>query len=352
MIMILFKPLKHFLILLAIILYCNNGYAQVIKGTVFDKSTNDPIPFATVYYSRTTYGTVSDQNGRFEIKIPKGSSMPLIFSSLGYYSSAVTEFSADKQYSVYLTPKVYELDEVIITAETDTRARKSKLRIFKREFLGRTINARHCEIINTDDIILVYSSGKDTLTAFSNAPVKIYNEALGYYIEFFMDKFEFCMINNRLALIGNYIFRSDTLASEEQLSEFEEKRKRAYLGSRMHFFRALWNNQLEPEGFTVRDESGAELSYDELVYIKDSLQKGKPEKYLKYSDTVLVYYRRNIFRILYGSFVMADDHEYVYFEKNGYFYTPGLIWEDSIMARARIADLLPFNYKPKEKKNL
>ncbi len=339
-----FKRKSYIFLFLIICFSCGVAHAQTVRGTIIDRTTNSPIPFATVYFSRTTLGTIADKNGSFEIKTPGSSSMPLIFSALGYYSYTLTDFSTDMQYLIHLTPKVFELEEVVITAKADERARKAKLKIFRREFLGRTLNARSCEILNEEDIILTYTPGKDTLKGFSHDPVNIYNGALGYNIEFFLDKFEFCNINNRLSLIGNYIFSPDTLASDEQISVFEEKREKAYLGSRMHFFRALWNNELDAEGFTVKDETGAELSYDDLVFIKDSLKQGGPEKYLKYRDTLHVYYRKRWFRILYGSFYMNNGYEYVYFEKNGYFDTLGLIWKDSIMAHRRIADLLPFDY--------
>jgi hypothetical protein len=45
------------------------AYNQVIKGTVFDKKTNEKIGFATLYFNGTFVGTYSDENGHFELDI-------------------------------------------------------------------------------------------------------------------------------------------------------------------------------------------------------------------------------------------------------------------------------------------
>jgi len=71
--------------------------------------------------------------------------MPITISILGYYSVTLSEHSSNKMYDIYLSPKMNELNEVVI------KGKKGKwetyLRIFKREFLGETETAMECNIL-------------------------------------------------------------------------------------------------------------------------------------------------------------------------------------------------------------
>ena len=115
--------------------------------------------------------------------------MPLTISSLGYYSTTFNDFSTDKIHRIYLVPKIFELNVVIISARAYARERRANLKIFKNEFLGKTVNSLSCEIVNEDDIILTYDSDNDTLKAFCSNPILVENKALGYSVTYFMDKF-------------------------------------------------------------------------------------------------------------------------------------------------------------------
>lgn len=327
--------------IISIILFlniCSTGYTQIIKGTILDQNTHNRIIFAAVYFNGTLVGTRTDQNGYFELDISKNLSMQLIISALGYYSVTLTDFIIDKPYLIYLEPKVFELKEVTIIGTANSAASK-KFNIFKREFLGTTLNAKNCEINNKNDIKLIYSSDNDTLKAFSSNPIVINNKALGYKISYYLDKFEFCKTNNYLLLIGNYIFKEDSSIKNSQYQRFENRRKNAYLGSRMHFFRSLWENNLDSAGFMVRDSINRRLSYEKFVIQSDTLTVSDHAKYLKYHGNLSVTYYTKFFE---SRIEMVK--EYVYFDRNGFFDPTGIRW-DGDMARQRIGDLLPFEYK-------
>ena len=55
-----------------------------------------------------------------------------------------------------------------------------------------------------------------------------------------MDKTKFKTFN----FSGGIIFKENLKADETKKQLFEANRKEAYLGSKMHFFRALWENNL------------------------------------------------------------------------------------------------------------
>ena len=140
--------MKKIILLLILIYFFQEGHTQIIKGTVIDKSGNIKINFASIYINGTSIGTNSDQNGYFELDITKHNSLPLTISALGYYSVTLTEYSTDKPLVVFLTPKVFEMKQVVVEARSLAKERKNNLKLIRNEFLGITGNAQRCAIIN------------------------------------------------------------------------------------------------------------------------------------------------------------------------------------------------------------
>ena len=305
------------------------AYNQVIKGTIFDNKTKEKIYSASIYFSGTSVGTLSDQNGDFHLDVSKYPSMPLTISAIGYYSVTLKVFSASKPNLVYMDPKLFELTEVVVNAKSHSRERKENLTIFRNEFLGTTGNAINCEITNEDDIRFKNSADKDTLKAFALKPILITNKALGYEITYYLDKFEYYKPGNSFFFMGNIIFNEDS--TKKML--YERKRKNAFLGSRMHFFRALWMDDLNAAGFTVKNSANETLNYKKIVYQQDS-----HTKYLRYHGFLgIAYYSKQP-----TSFINFLK-ESVTFDANGYFEPYGISW-DGEMSRGRIADMLPYDY--------
>lgn len=325
--------MKKIILFLLLINFCSFGYSQIIKGTILDKSNNSKINFATIYLNGTYVGTYSDQNGYFELDITKYSSMPLTISALGYYSITLSDFSKDKPLIAYLTPKVFELDEVVVKSKSLSRERKEKLILFRNEFLGPTENGQNCEITNENDISFNYDSDKDTLKAFASKPLLINNRRLGYKITYYLDKFEYYKKTKSFFYQGTIIFNEDSISDKTQKQSIDRRRRYAYLGSRMHFFRELWTNNLSKSGFKILNSSDENLDYKNLVIQKDSLRK-----FLSYNEKIGIgYYSRTP-----SSYIVFHKNE-VFFDKNGYFDSSGVAWEGQ-MAKLRIGDLLPYEY--------
>jgi hypothetical protein len=325
--------MKKTILFLLLINFCSFTYSQIIKGTILDKSNDSRISFATIYLNGTYVGTNSDQTGYFELDITKYSSMPLTISALGYYSITLSDFSKDKPLIAYLTPKVFELDEVVVKSKSLSRERKEKLILFRNEFLGPTENGQNCEITNENDISFNYDSDKDTLKAFASKPLLINNRRLGYKITYYLDKFEYYKKTKSFFYQGTIIFNEDSISDKTQKQSIDRRRRYAYLGSRMHFFRELWTNNLSKSGFKILNSSDENLDYKNLVIQKDSLRK-----FLSYNEKIGIgYYSRTP-----SSYIVFHKNE-VFFDKNGYFDSSGVAWEGQ-MAKLRIGDLLPYEY--------
>jgi hypothetical protein len=253
----------------------NFAPAQVIRGTVVDSQTEDVVSFASVYFSGTTIGTVTGEDGKFELDISGQPLLPLTVSAVGYSSVTLDEFSADVPLKIYLTPRVYDIAPIEVSTSSLERERRANLRVFRNEFLGRTSYARRCEILNEHDITFNYGSDGDTLIAYALQPLQIRNNALGYIITFHLDRFEFYRKTSGALYTGTFIFR-EMAAGIGSMNQIVRRRNNAYHGSVMHFFRSLWADDLTDQEFLVRDQEGNFLSYEDIVFNEDE------QKYLRH----------------------------------------------------------------------
>jgi hypothetical protein len=325
--------MRRFLALILLLSWHTLAYDQIIRGTVLDKNTREPVGFAMLYFNGTFVGTYSDENGKFELDVSQHASMPLTVSAINYYSFSVADFSSGKPVVVYLTPKVYELEEIVVTAKSRDWKRRANLQLFRDEFLGTTGNARNCEIINESDITFIHDPDNELLKAYASKPIYIRNLALGYTITYFLDQFEYNMKTRSFIFRGNIIFAEDHSGDDALRLSQERKRRQAYLGSRMHFFRALWANDLKSTGFIVRNTSDETLDYKNMVSDREISRK-----YLQYGENLGICYYSEMPT---SQIIFLKPR--VFFDKNGYFDPTGISWEGE-MVKQRIADWLPYEY--------
>ena len=310
------------------------AFNQVIKGIVLDKDNHSKINFAYIYFNGTFIGTNSDKEGNFKLDISSYPSMPLTISALGYYSVTLTVVSPSKPLIIFMKPKLYELKEVVISGKSNENERKRNVKLFTDTFLGTTRNARLCEITNIKDITFV--SDNDTLKAFASNPIQIDNRALGYKVTYFLDEFVFDKKSESFYFSGNIIFNEDLKYDDPQREIFETRRKTAYLGSRMHFFRSLWQNDLDSARFTVKNSADEILTTENIVIREDSLTR-----YLNYPEDLGICYYSG----LPSSYIIFLDGN-VNFDRNGYFDPSSVSWQGE-MSLKRIADWLPYEYEVK-----
>jgi hypothetical protein len=322
--------MKKTILSLLLINFFVAGYSQIIRGTVLNLETKSKINFAYIYFDGTFVGTNSDQDGNFVLDISKYASMPLTISALGYYSVTMKSVSPGKPLIVYMKPKVFELNEVVVSSKSRAWERQKNLRLFKNAFLGTTRNSHDCIITNEKDIIL--KSENDILKAYSLNPISIDNRPLGYKITYFLDEFEYYEKSESFFFSGSIMFQEDLNTNETQKKTLTSRRRNAYLGSRMHFFRSLWENNLDSAKFVVRNPEEENLIYSKIVNEKDSLTK-----YLQYPENLTIYYQSSL-----PSYIIFHEKK-VFFNKKGYFNPLDISWQGE-MSRQRIADWLPYEY--------
>ena len=86
-----------------------------IRGVVKDSISGEPIPFVNIWVENETVGTTSEANGSFSLDIKD--EKVLIFSALGFE----TKKSSSKTDLILLKPKVFELNEVVISIPKKTK---------------------------------------------------------------------------------------------------------------------------------------------------------------------------------------------------------------------------------------
>jgi hypothetical protein len=301
-----------------------------LHGIVLDNATNKPIPYANVYFNGTYNGTSANDSGEFTLTLKGDNPLPVTATSIGYFSTTLYLYQINSLIVLWLEPKVYDINEVIIRPDEMRRSQKEKM--FKEEFLGRDYNASRCRIQNMEDIILVYNNADKSLSAFCDKPIIINNNELKYRIYYFLDQFRSSKDSSFIS--GTYYFREIHYSHTRLISE---RRKNTYLGSRMHFIRSLWENRLEEEGFSMNIVDSCKIGYSNLVV--DSTAR---EKYVSQDKNIIVRYP-----MIFQKSLLIFNKKAVAIEKSGYFDPHGISWS-GFMASQRIADLLPFEYQVTE----
>jgi hypothetical protein len=319
----------RYLILLIACAIAFPANSQQISGQVIDKETQKPIPNATIYFDGTFLAAITDSSGTFTLRSTMSENVPVIVSSIGYTSQKISDYPVNRPLLVELQPKIYELKEVVVT--DDGMSRGQKLNIFKREFLGLSRSAKETLIENEDDIFLTFNSAKKTLEAFSDKPIAIHNKYLGYKILYYLDNFT--VIPGATAFDGNAKFTESTISRSDKSRQLKRRRDAVFLSSRMYFIRALWNNELEKNGFKIYDIDGRRLKYEDIVIERDS------QKYIKLPSIVKIGRGQN------ASYLSQKDAQtYSYIDSNGYYDASMLTWRGPL-AGQRVGDLLPFEYQ-------
>jgi hypothetical protein len=243
--------MKFLFFVVAILMLINlEAQNMTLKGKVYDASNNEPLSFASIYFNSTTNGTISDENGEFSIPFNPNFT-ELIVSFLGYdpISHQVEIDQANRIHSFYLSPSEQILETVKIKSKRD-KAWYHNLNLFKSQFIGTSKNAEKTKILNEESIYFSYDKKTKILKAFSREPLKIDNDALGYNIKYDLVEFTYDVKNGTCLFLGYPQYENK---DEEPKKKWLKARKKAYLGSFLHFSQAMVAGISESEGFEVRN---------------------------------------------------------------------------------------------------
>ena len=120
--------------LLALLLICLPAAAQntLVRGTVLDYETNEPVPFANVVFPRTSIGTITDFDGTFEIQtVQRVDSIKATY--LGYQTTALAIVPGKEQeVTIRLKSESINLNEVVVTADPNEKEKENPAHVILR----------------------------------------------------------------------------------------------------------------------------------------------------------------------------------------------------------------------------
>ncbi len=231
--------------------------AQTIKveGVVIDEETRVPIQGANAYITGTTTGSSTNSDGEFLFETNLKSEEELTVSFLGYDTQTFPiNFNVGRsefRFKIELHKNEIELNDIVII--TDNSLWLKSYEDFKREFIGTNRFAQKTKILNRWVVNFTKGSGGE-LYAVASEPIVVENRALGYRIEIDMKDFSWRLNSGT----GHFYFETD-FQDLEPKSEFEyeswqKNRQDAYNGSRKHFFKSLFNDELSRNQFEVVEQ--------------------------------------------------------------------------------------------------
>lgn len=388
--------------------FCFAANSQtLLKGVVMDEEKNKPISNASVFLNTTSFGTVTNSQGNFELAVP-GGRYDLIVSSIGYdtYNRTINTDQTPDFITIKLKMKSQVMETVIIEPyEKDGWQKWGKF--FLESFIGTSANSLNCSIKNKDVIHFRNSKKTNELTAIADEPLIIENKALGYTLKYQLEQFSYNFKTHYLLYVG-YPFFQPKKGGDARQKRWEKRRNEAYLGSIMHFMRSVYRNKINEEGFEVRalkkipnkEKERVKLAYssnmhkvksadgtitithinkdtadyydrilkqkdymdilaknllvgDSIAYAVDSTTAG-----LEFKDYLLIIYKNKMAPLEYrqqlpdnGAAMMSQitltTGKPIEIEANGNYFDPTTLLSNGYWAWSeKIANMLPFDYKP------
>lgn len=209
-----------------LVLITNVLYSQLtLKGKIVDEF-NNPIPYVNVFLKNTTYGTTTDDNGKFFLKTKKYRGT-LEISFIGFQTQTLKVNQKTKYLNVVLKEGTNELEEVIVVSKPKKRLKKKEnpaYRILKEIWKRKRKNGLdlvdyyqykkqtsiEIGLNNLDTVFLKRIFKKEYKEAINQ--VKYDSDGINYYIPIFLNE----QVTN---VYGNNITNNERKDIEAEKSE-------------------------------------------------------------------------------------------------------------------------------------
>lgn len=273
--------MKRFcLTMIAAVLTVAAAAQEVLSGRVTDADTGQPIAGVTVYLDGTSFNTTTNKEGNYILRVPQQSRNNLIFSHLSYRITALPDPFSKPHQDIAMKPRNLQLEQVVVDGNKKLKRAYDydrRMEAFKEMFLGTTDAGRSCEILNEDDINLVYDPEQKILSAYATKPIRFVNKYLGYTVEFTLLEFKahyFPDANNlNQHSTGESYFSGMTMFHDDapDNQRINTNRTLVFSKSPTYFFRNLVHDRLY-EGTGFRMFSNGELiDPDDFFTVSDTL---------------------------------------------------------------------------------
>ena len=361
-----------------------------ISGSVTNAATKSPLQGASVFISNSSKGTSTDSLGNFSLKGLENGNYNLVISFVGFETQVypVALNGKDAHVSIDLKDLAKQLEDVVIHLKSGNR--NDQLKVFRKAFLGTDKNAKQTEILNEDKLRMHVDESGKILSAHSNEMLMIANNALGYNIKYLLKEFSYDKKTGDLHYVGYPLFEEMKSSSASQEKEWKENREKVYRFSLLRFYRTLGKRSLIQQGYILGNLITPQMDNPQARGVA-SKPIIPPNGFLitvnnlRYVDTLfypeIPYYK--IMTALPGhkyllnfSGIMSVDatnslgkpgnmdyykpgeqtsiislRQPVEINEDGLPQDPSMVTYIGYWMELRIADLLPFDYKPAEEIN-
>lgn len=225
--------------------------AQTIKGRVVDAITKKPLESATVFVAQSTFKTLTDSAGIFEIASSNPNSQ-LVVTYVGYESVAVAADQLTDALAIHVIPLQQQEEQIREVKVITAKQREYYLKHLTEQILGKSRSASDSKIVNIDAVMLDVSPDGKMFEAYADEPLIIEIPALNYKIEMLLSVFIMDWNANVTKFVGYASYGDLKTYDKVNPKKIIRNRMTAYLGSSQHFFRSLYTGTSRDEGFIVR----------------------------------------------------------------------------------------------------
>jgi hypothetical protein len=222
---------------------------KIVRGVVINGANKQVVSKVKIFFTGTSIGTTTNEQGEFSVKIPFGRHI-LVASSPEFetFGQFINSDETLDSFVIQLKTKPQQSGRDTGVYEEDGWQKWGDF--FLDNFLGSEINSK-CRIKNSKVLKFRLSTKTGNLFAYADEPLIIENKILGYTILYKLETFV-CDFKTRLIDYNGYSLFQPLSGTTSQQTEWEKRRGEVYFGSLMHFMRSVYRNQIQEEGFDVR----------------------------------------------------------------------------------------------------
>lgn len=353
--------LSGLLILVSVIIF-GQATSFTTRGKVLDAATKQPLSGASVFCQNTTFGTITNTEGEFSLKLPNGG-YDLVVSYTSYETQSL---HINNTNTTNITVELQLIDksmsEVTVVGSNEVADGLVKYgKFFTDNFIGTTPNAALCTIQNPELLQFYFNKKKNRLKVKAKDNLVIVNKALGYTIRYQLDSFSY-EYGTGVSTYSGYPLFEEIEGTTEQQEKWKQNRIIAYNGSRLHFVRSWYDSTLEEEGFEVEqvDPTKKTLTtipiqnaYDPQFYTvseNEEVEINRPGKLrIIYKNEMpdkkfLAQYK--LPASLTSQLTILDVADAFVIEQNGYFYEQADLINTGYWSWEKVAEALPYDYNP------
>jgi hypothetical protein len=152
---------------------------------------------------------------------------------------------------VALVKEEKSIEEVVIRSSNEVKNGWEKYgKFFLENFIGSTPFASQTTLSNPEALKFYYFKRTDKLKVIADSALIISNNALGYTIRYNLDSFLY-FYKNDLCSYRGFAFYEERTSIEDSMKLWKSNRKKAYLGSRLHFMHSYFDSTLTDAGFVI-----------------------------------------------------------------------------------------------------